>query len=118
MEERRHFVRLDTRLQLAYTVLPTAHPAEALTKNIGGGGICLFTDSVLKAGTRLEVTMTLPDQKAPIRFTAEVIWSEAYELISGGKTQRSVESGIEFVAIAPEDQAAILRHVILTLKPA
>ena len=117
MEERRRFVRLDTRVNVTYTVLPSGSPQQTTTKDIGGGGICLFSDRVLAPGTQLQTSMTLPDRERPAHFTAEVIWSEPYEVIGKSTRQRSVEVAVRFLEISPEDQEAIMRHVILTLQP-
>ena len=117
MEERRQFVRLDTRLEVTYTVLPTAQTRQAVTKGIGGGGICFFADSELKPGERLQVAMKLPGREQPVSCTAEVVWCEPYEVIGKTGRQRSVEVGVRFLEIAPQDQDAVMQHVILSLKP-
>ena len=117
MEERRRFVRLDTRLDVNFTVLPTTQVQQTLTKDIGGGGICFFADRELKPGDRLQVSMKLPDRERPVNFTAEVVWSEAYEVIGKSGRQRSVEVGVRFLEIAPQDQEAVMQHVILSLHP-
>ncbi len=116
MEERRKFVRLDTRLNVTYTVLPTGTAEQTVTKDIGGGGICVFTDRVLSSGTRLQVAMRMPGQEQPVNFLAEVMWSEQYEMIGKGEHRRAVETGIRFIEIAPMDQQAVLQHVILNLQ--
>ena len=117
MEERRRFVRLDTRLDVTYSVLPSGGKIHAVTKDISGGGICLFVDRVLRAGTSLQVSMKLPGQEQPANFTAEVVWCEPYEVIGKTERQRAVEIGVRFVEISPQDREAVLRHVILTFKP-
>lgn len=116
MEERRRFVRLDTRLDVTYTVLPSGSPQQTVLKNLGGGGICLFADRVLKPGTCLQVAMKLPGREPPVNFTAEVVWSEPYEVIGRTERRKAVEVGVRFLEIAPQDQEAILQHVILTFK--
>ena len=116
MEERREFVRLDTRMDVAYSVLSSQQPTRVVTKNISGGGICFFSDRVLRPGTRLQVTMKLPDREEPLRFMAEVAWSEQYEMIGKAQRQRSVEVGVQLLDISPQDRDAIMQHVILTIK--
>ena len=116
MQERREFVRLDTRLDITYSVLPSDAPKPAVTKDIGGKGICLFLDRELPAGTRLQVAMNLPGRTEPVHFTAEVVWCEAYEVIGKSERTRAVEAGVRFIEIAPQDQEAVRQHVILTLK--
>ena len=117
MEERRKFVRLDTRLEVTYTVLPSGGKVKAVTKDIGGGGVCLFAEKVLPAGTLLQVAMRLPDREPPVHFTAEVVWCEPYEVIGkSGTRERAVEVGVRFVEIAPQDRDAVMQHVILNFK--
>ena len=115
MEERRTFVRLDTRLEATYAVLPAGQKTGVVTKDIGGGGICLFTDTVLIAGTRLQVAMKLPGSEQAVNFVGEVVWSEAYEVIGKTERRRAVETGLRFVEIAPADQQAVMQHVILNV---
>lgn len=117
MEERRQFVRLDTRSEVRYTMLPDGTAATSVSKDIGGGGICLFAERTMPPGTRLQVALQLPGREQPVNFTAEVVWSEQYEVIGKGERQRSVEVGLQFVEIAPQDREAVMQHVILSLKP-
>ena len=117
MEERRRFVRLDTRLEVEYTVLPTGSPRVTVSKDIGGGGICLFADRVLPVGTKLQIAMRLPGRDQPAQFTGEVMWSEPYEVIGRAQRETGVEVGVQFVDISPQDREAILQHVILSMKP-
>lgn len=116
MEEQRQFVRLDARLDVTYTVLQTGAVGQAVTKNISGGGVCIFTERVLAPGTRLQVAMKLPEGERPVNFIAEVVWSEAYEIIGKAERRRAVETGVRFVEIAPPDQEAVMQHVILRLQ--
>ena len=117
MDEQRQFVRLDTRLEVNYTRLPSAKSAETITKNIGGGGICFFANEVLKTGDQLQVSMKLPDREQPVHCTGEVIWSEEYETIGKSERKRAIEVGMKFIEIAPKDREAVMQHIILTLNP-
>ena len=117
MEERRKFVRLDTRLGVVYQVLPSTTPRPSRTKDLAGGGICVFVSELLKPGTALHVDVTLPNRDRPVPFQGEVVWCEEYEVIGKTKRERSVEAGVKFVTIDPRDRQAILEHVILSLQP-
>ena len=119
MEERRKFVRLDTRLEISYTVtsLPADKAKRTVTKDIGGGGVCLFAERPLPSGTQLQVAMKLPGREPPVNFTAEVVWCEQYEMIGKEEQSRAVELGVRFMEIAPQDRDAIMQHVILNFKP-
>ena len=117
MEERRRFVRLDTRLEVEYAVLPTGSPRVTVSKDISGGGICFFADRALSVGSKLQITMRLPGREQPVHFTAEVMWSQQYEVIGRVQRDKAVEVGVQFVDISPQDHDAIVRHVILSMKP-
>jgi c-di-GMP-binding flagellar brake protein YcgR len=116
MQEQRQFVRLDTRLEIQYTVLPAADGRGSLTKDVSAGGICFFSERVLAPATRLQVTMRVPGREQPIRFSAEVVWSERYEIIGRARREEAVEIGAQFLEIAPADRDAIMQHVILNLR--
>lgn len=115
MEERRQFVRLDARLKSAYTALPEEHPRAALTRNLSGGGLCVFAAEPLAPGTRLQMEVIVPDREEPIPFIAEVVWSEASWLLGAPHPERAAEIGVRFVEIAPEDQAMLVREVAMNL---
>ncbi|MBI4343749.1 MAG: PilZ domain-containing protein [Candidatus Omnitrophica bacterium] len=117
MEERRQFARLDTRIEVTCRAVTTAPPQRMVTKNVSAGGICIFVEQELAPGTHLEVSMTLPDRPKPVQFTGEVVWSEAYEIISKTHRKRAVEAGIKFIAIDPKALDALMQYVILAVKP-
>lgn len=117
MQERRKFVRLDTRLPVTYEVMPGSPSQPSVTKDIGGGGVCVFLKEPLKPGARLRVKIKLPDQEAAIEFTAEIAWCEQYEVIGKTRRERSIEAGVRFLEVDPADQQALMRHCILQLKP-
>ena len=116
MEERRKFVRLDTRLNISYSVLSAGEVKRTVAKNIAGDGLCIISEQLLSIGSRLQVVMKLPDREKEINFVAEVVWSEAYELIGKSERRKAAESGLRFVEISPEDKEAIMQHVILSLR--
>jgi c-di-GMP-binding flagellar brake protein YcgR len=117
MQERREFVRLDTRLEATYTALPSGTPQPLVSKNVSGGGICFVADQQLPPGLRLQISLPLPGRALPVNFLAEVVWCEAYEMIGRTQRRRSIEVGVCIVEIAPQDREAILQHVILTMQP-
>lgn len=116
-KERRQFVRLDTMLAVKYRVLPSSIPEQATqTKNISGGGLCVFLEERLPVGAPLEVQITLPGREKPAVFTAEVIWCEESEMVGSPRRERIIQAGVQFVFIHPKDREAIMQHVILNLQ--
>ena len=116
MEERRRFVRLETRVDVAYTVLPSGTAQRAATKDLSGGGVRFLTENLLSTGMQLQVAISLPGREQPVNAIAEVVWSEQHELIGKTNRQRSVENGARCVEIAPADQEALTRFVASRLR--
>ena len=116
MEERRRFVRLDTRQEAIYTVLPSGTAHATLTKDLSGGGLCLVTDKPLTPGTQLQIAVKLPGREQPVNAIAEVVWSESSEITGKAAPQRSVETGVRCTEIAPTDRDALLECVAKNLQ--
>ena len=117
MEERRQFVRLDTRVDVTYSVLPSGTPQRTVAKNISGGGICVFLEQPVPQGTRLQAAVKLPEREHPVDFTAEVIRCETYEITGKAERQRVVEADARFLEISPTDQEAVMQYVVLRMQP-
>ena len=113
-KERRRFVRLENSLPLMYWISPATVPQATLTRNLSGGGICLYVTERLLPGTNLEVQFTLPGQQGPMTFTAEVVWCDqpAPDAPSG-----QVMAGIRFTQITPHDRDRIIRYCMQRVPP-
>jgi hypothetical protein len=66
----------------------------------------LLADVEFKAGDRLELELSLPDQ-ARVRCTAEVVWAQR---LSEG-TPAACEVGVKFASILGEDMLRLLAAV-------
>ncbi len=110
MDERRQFVRIGTRLKASCQVLGSEEPLGTLTRNIGGGGMSIFTKRRLPTGTILGVEVFFPGRLEPVRCTGEVVWSG--ELITSGLAgePEGFETGLRFLDITPEDRALLLKY--------
>lgn len=96
-KEKRKFVRLKKCVDVAYVSLTTMRaPFNSLTRDIGGGGICVYPKEAIKKGEVLELEMRLPGKK-PIFAIGKAAWIK-------GKPGKQ-EAGIEFVAIRAKDKA-------------
>ena len=115
MEERRKFVRLYSRLKAKCWVLGTEEPLSLLSRNIGGGGISMFTKRRLPPGSVVGIEVYFLGRLAPIRFTGEVVWSG--ELITAGTEDalNTYETGVKFLDITPEDRDFILKYAATNL---
>ena len=116
MEERRRFVRLGARVDVAYTMLPSGTVQHAPASDLGSGGLCFVTEQPLPPGTQLQVAVTLPGRGQPVNAIAEVAWNEPQELIGKTARRRSAANGARYVEIAPADQEAIAQFIAGRLK--
>lgn len=111
MEERRRYVRLDTRLKISYTIVKNERdlPRDTETKDIGGGGIrILFTES-LPVQTLLKLNIALPEESQPIVCTGKVVWVEEFSVME----KKEYEAGVSFTDINSKDRDRIIKYVIL-----
>ena len=110
MQERRKFVRLDTRVKVEYNVIEAAESKlNSVTKNLSQGGICLFLDSFINKDTLLALKLSLPEELEPLQATGKIVWIDRFKL--GGKdAQEQYEAGVEFVEIANEDSRLYPRN--------
>jgi len=115
--ERRRLKRAPTRLMALVKVLSTGKARRALTKDVSGVGISFITDEALAPGTQLEVEMQLPDHPHPIRFTAEVMWLRSVKDPKHLYESLSMETGVKFVSITPQDQQRLKQYGMLNAPP-
>lgn len=100
VREKRKFVRLKKCVDVTYLSLTKMHPPfDSLTKNIGGGGICIYLKDAIKKGEMLELEMRLPGDR-PVFAIGKAVWIKR----KPGKP----EAGIEFVAIRKKEKTRIL----------
>lgn len=74
--------------------------SKLFTKNIGVGGAFLLTTEPLPAGTKLTVTLALPNRATPLPIAAEVRW-----IIDGKDDEPEAEHGmgVRFAGITGDD---------------
>jgi c-di-GMP-binding flagellar brake protein YcgR len=117
-DERRRFVRLPARLITTYQIVGSRTETASVTRDLSGGGIGFFTETLLPPGTLIKVTVRFPDREKPVAFTGEVMWSGKliFERVEG--QVRSFEAGLRFIDISPQDQAHIQKLASLGQPPA
>ena len=111
--ERRQFLRLDTRLNVSYTIAGTRQLGKSLSKNISGGGVRFIAEHPLEVGTRLEVIVHLD---LPVRFLGEVIWTHLVTKSTSAEFG-GTEVGVRFVEITPKDLALVKQYATFYAPP-
>ena len=116
MEEQRGLVRLRTRVDATYSVLPDGLPQHTLTKDVGAGGACFIADKPLPPGTQVQVALELPGREQPVNAIAEVVRSAEFEITGKTDHRRSAEISVRMVEIAPQDVEVLSRFVAAGLQ--
>mgnify|MGYP001570338777 CR=1 FL=1 len=114
--ERRQFIRLDTRMNISYTIAGTKQLGTSLSRDIGGGGVRFVAEHPLEVGARLEVIVHLPSPDMPIRFVGEVMWTKLVTKADAAGFG-GTEVGVRFVEIAPHDAALIKQYAAFYAPP-
>ncbi len=114
--ERRQFIRLNTRLNVSYVIAGTKQLGKSLSKDISGGGVRFVAEHPLDVGARLEVIVHLPAPDMPIRFAGEVMWTRLLTTMHAAGLG-GIEVGVRFVEIAPKDAVLIKQYAAFYAPP-
>ena len=113
MKERRKFVRagIQSNIKWAKDVKGAEKEIEHrdVTRNIGGGGICITTTEKLNECDRILVEIDLPTGDR-VRSRGRVAWVSKFEF-KGPKPQKGYEVGIEFLDISESDRVLVEKFV-------
>ncbi len=72
--------------------------------DLSTGGIFIKTTRPKPVGSKISITLTIPDTKKTIKVDGQVIWSQP----SGAKSKNlSVGMGVQFEKISDEDKIAL-----------
>lgn len=108
--ERRKYVRMETSVEVKYTVIGKPGAIEVFSKNISAGGLCISAGEELSKDTPLQIEIKIPDLKDPIRALARVVWQKKFEAPDKAQEVR-FDTGIEFTGISDFDRFNINRYV-------
>ena len=113
MQERRHFVRINARLPVAYKALQEEGQCWSVDLSLEGIGLVLKTQ--MGYGVPLELRIGLPDGQKPINALAKVFWQmeSTPPAGDGGKQYRT---GLMLTQMAPEDRDRLNLFIVAFLK--
>lgn len=114
--ERRTFPRLFYNVDVEYNVLSVQQnsSAEAFSRNISEGGICILTLDKFDVGAHIGIVFSLPNSDKPIKATGQVVWVEEFS-VGDTSSSKAYDAGIHFIEISDEDKKCIHQHVISRL---
>lgn len=109
--ERRRYIRLNTSVEVKYTVIGKPGTIRVFSKNISAGGICIIIEEKLEKDTPLQLEIVIPDLKEPIRALGRVVWQRRVEP-ADEQSRTYLDTGIEFTGISNFDLFNINRYVL------
>lgn len=115
MKERRKFVRADAMSNIKWSreqeqaKKKTSH--HDITKNVGGGGVCIIAKEKIDIGDRIKLEITLPNHK-PIHAKGKVVWVKEFEIGLQKKITKGYYVGVEFIDISEEDRRLVELFVL------
>jgi c-di-GMP-binding flagellar brake protein YcgR len=116
MVEKRRFVRVDVPIRVWYRLKEKGvAKSEAISKNIGGGGICIHVSHTFAAGSLLKLTLGILGVSEPIETEAEVLWVEKREKGDEG-FRTDYEAGLKFTSLSNVDRASIINFICESVK--
>jgi len=107
--ERRKFPRIPVTLAVAYRSPFLTEPHPSVTRDVGAGGIRIFTAMPLEQGTILKIDLQHPERQKLIHFTAEVMRSKPVNPPSREPGALPFEAALVFVSITDVDRALVLK---------
>ncbi len=97
----------------AAAVRPSARPRQTRAKSLGGGGLLIETSERLVKGTRLALTLYLPDPASTdvgvleIGCLVRVVWTDILSEIQPDE----YKCGVEFLEIDPQARETIVAFI-------
>jgi c-di-GMP-binding flagellar brake protein YcgR len=110
-EEKRKYVRLQTTVEVEYTVIGKPGTIDVFSKNISAGGLCIVVEHSMANNTPVQLRIAIPDVKDPINALGRVVWQKKFE-VAGGKLEKCFDTGVEFTGISDFDRFNINRYVM------
>ena len=111
--DRRQFFRINTKLTTRYTIRGTGRTHQALTKNVGEGGVCFVATESVNEGQDLDMEITLPIRSAPIKFSGRVAWPS----VSTTSDSKYHEVGVQYMEIDDKERALMVQWARMNAVP-
>jgi len=106
--ERRRYVRLQTPIDISYTVPETGNILNASTKNISADGMRFETNNkTIKVSDITEIKMLIPKAPNPVHAKAKVIWKKKMSL----EDAAPFDCGLEFTEIEEDNKNTFLKFL-------
>ena len=111
-KERRSSERMYARLHIEFvSARPSGGPdrkrERVQTINVSRGGLCIFSNTRIRQGRRLELLIRFPQKKRTIKALAKTVWIKKVDKLTGF----AYKMGLRYEKIDPEDLSELMRLV-------
>ncbi len=108
MREKRRFIRFDIALKVLYVIRKDPKLENtAITKDISAGGLELLTKEKLLPGSKIALTIDIPEALNPVHLNGTIVWSKE----AGGDKKSAYSTGVEFGKIEEDNKSTFLRFL-------
>lgn len=108
LSERRGYLRLETPIDMSYTVPSRNRTYKAITKNISAEGMRFETrDEDLKESDSAELKLNFTGAHNPVHANAKIVWKKKLSLEDGAP----FDVGLEFTEIEEDNKNTFLKFL-------
>ncbi len=110
--ERRRFIRfdLDTNIKFGFFEdIGIDANMKGKAKNLSAEGVCIVTEKEIPRGKNIELDISLPGRKRPIRVHGKVVWAHKIKGVDKNMVDR-FETGIKLYTIEKDDENTLLKY--------
>lgn len=113
MDEKRKYVRIDSSISVAFSIIDSEHDRyTTLSKNVSLGGVMIPLKRQLTIGTKLHLELTLPNESKPISIIGEVVWQKETNIVDSGML---FNTGIKYLEIDSFEMQKLTNYLLMCL---
>ncbi|MBU1148030.1 MAG: PilZ domain-containing protein [Candidatus Omnitrophica bacterium] len=108
MREKRRFIRFNIALKVLYVIRKEPREEKTgITKDVSAGGLELLTKEKMMPGSKMEITIYIPEALNPVHLNGTIVWSKE----TNGDEKSSYSTGVEFGKIEEDNKSTFLRFL-------
>ena len=109
-EERRRFIRFDLDTNVKFKYFDNIDEnIRCKSKNLSAEGVCIVTDREMPRDKDVELDISLPGRKRPVRIRGKILWTHKIKS-ADKKKQDHYEAGIKLYTVDKDDENTLLRY--------
>ena len=110
--ERRKFTRFDVGVNIKFRIFDNPNVSESMkgkARNLSAEGMCIVTAKEVPGDKDIEIDVSLPGKKRPVRVRGKVIWAHR---VKGTQNCAAghFESGIKIYTVDKDDENTLLKY--------